>query len=152
QLIPGINVPSVKEKALQKRINLQELIDYAKSLEQTKGQMQEMESHMPATVHKVSKGALKLPGMVVKGEAVTSVSRCYRCLNPHHMVTTCPFKSKRYFSCVDCGHTQAACRKNLNSRSATVKQLREDDEYADQSVDDVVYDIFHVHQLGGARE
>ncbi|KAK7032340.1 hypothetical protein SK128_000699, partial [Halocaridina rubra] len=60
------------EEAMKKRMSLQELIDYAKSLEQTKKQMQEVESYIPANVYKVSRGAPKLPGMVVKEDAATS--------------------------------------------------------------------------------
>ncbi|KAK7076761.1 hypothetical protein SK128_000155 [Halocaridina rubra] len=115
---------SVREKALQKRMSLQELIEYAKSLEQTKKQGLELESHMPANVHKESRAALKLPGMKVKEDAVSS----------------------------GIGHTQAACRKKLKVWSATVKQLWEDDEYVDQLADDDVHDMFHVHRLGGPRE
>ena len=140
QIITGVRDFKVREKALQKRLTLQELLDQAKSTEQAKRQAKEMGQHGGAcgtsqAVHQtlLHRGQVGVrPGQVGvkpadggKPQLQVPSGRCYRCLSPRHTAGQCPFLRKTCFACGQVGHTQAACRNVNKSGQTSVDREKE---------------------------
>lgn len=122
QLVSCGSNSRVREKALQQEMSLQQLFEYALSLERSR-QMEKRHNKAPGSQMHVNAQRPALPPKKSSdGESTNKQTNkadaCYRCRSTKHFAHTCPFKEKDCSFCGKRGHGEKACRlKDSNHQS-----------------------------------
>lgn len=98
----------VRDKALQRQTPLQELIHYARMLEQAR----EIEQYLKHTGNADVCRNVQ-PKVPSGSEPKLKSKRCYRCNSPQHFARDCPCKDKYCERCGKLGHSNVACHTKI---------------------------------------